>query len=693
MNFLHPDIFTNHKAFEHAFDITNNLIDKKKMQQSQKVLDLFMLRRLKTQVEKLLPKKIETKVCAHSCFALVAYRNVFPLHRIFSCKVYCPLSNMQVHWYKQILMKDIGFLAGKESGSEIMASTTAKKLLGMFMQLRKACIHPFLFDGAEPEIGASSLEDLVGASGKLAVLDALLISLFQRGHRCVLFSQFTSMLDILADYCDLRGWNYHLFDGRTSRAKRNYYVNSFNAPDSPVFVFLMSTRSGSMGLNLQTADTCILFDSDQNPQQDLQAQARVHRIGQTKTVHVYRLVAAGTVEERMVQRAEKKLLLDQMVNRERANATTEKASEEASGSEMMRDLKFGCAAVFGDSSQNTLPSKEDIAYISDRKRTENDSNGKVKGGVSHNVNTYDANQELSETQVFGGVDFKKLREEHETKKNAAIPKSLRGIATLQYQLSTIGAKREAKKRIVMVDGNKSGYGLSSVPVLASNNYDLENGESSVFARELSSMAKGAYAVKKIKREKLELVNQEWCQHCGDGGLLHCCSRCPISVHLECFPNISKSWQPACNHHWCSVCSKSAGDAGGFLYPCQSCPAAYCEDCLPKDNPGFRIVGRLDRFEEAGYNSGKMTAYIHCTTRCEEYAMEVWNWKAPSKRRQLCPEELDVSKHFGGSHSAEEAPQEATSERVSVLEVPAAVSASPTSSSKSSSTGGLQMQWI
>lgn len=693
LNFLHPDIFTNHKAFEHAFDITNNLIDKKKMQQSQKVLDLFMLRRLKTQVEKLLPKKVETKVCVIFLLPfgrIMKDRSLTP--HLFWYQVYCPLSKMQVSWYKQILMKDIGFLAGKDSGGELSA-TTGAKLLGMFMQLRKACIHPFLFDGAEPEIGASSLQDLVGASGKLAVLDALLISLFKKGHRCVLFSQFTSMLDILADYCNLRGWNYHLFDGRTPRAKRNYFVNSFNAPDSPVFLFLMSTRSGSMGLNLQTADTCILFDSDQNPQQDLQAQARVHRIGQTKTVHVYRLVAAGTVEERMVQRAEKKLLLDQMVNRERADAATKKSDEVVSGSEMMQDLKFGCAAVFGDSSQNALPSKEDIASISDRKRTENDSNGKVKGGVSHTVNTYDVNQELSETQVFGGVDFRKLREEQASKKNAAIPKSWRDSATLQHELSTIGAKRQVKKRLVMVDGNKSGYGTASVPVLASNNYDLENGESSVFARELSLMAKGAYAVKKIKRKKLELVNQEWCQHCGDGGLLHCCNRCPISAHVECFPRIGSSWSQACSHHWCSVCSKPAGDVGGFLYPCQSCPAAYCEDCLPKDV--FRIVGRLNRFEEAGYDTGKMTAYIHCTAKCEQYAREVWNWNPPNKRRQLCPEELDVSKYFGGNCSTEKSPPRKTiSQRVvSVSEVPAVVSASPSSSSESSNSEGLQMQWV
>ena len=147
-----------------------------------------------------------------------------------------------------------------------MGASVRKQLAGLFMQLRKCCLHPYLFDGAEANIEQTSIEELIGASGKLAVLDSLLRSLFNKGHRCVLFSQFTSVLDILADYCTMRGWRHVCFDGRTARARRNYYVNAFNAKDSPIFLFLMSTRSGSMGLNLQTADTVILFDSDFNPQ-------------------------------------------------------------------------------------------------------------------------------------------------------------------------------------------------------------------------------------------------------------------------------------------------------------------------------------------------------------------------------------------------------------------------------------------
>jgi SWI/SNF-related matrix-associated actin-dependent regulator of chromatin subfamily A member 5 len=140
-------------------------------------------------------------------------------------------------------------------------------LANLMMQLRKCCLHPFLFDGAETDIDATTVEELIGASGKLAVLDQLLLRLFQTDHRCVLFSQFTSLLDIIEDYCRLRGWKYCRLDGSTTRARRNYLVERFNSkdPPSPYFIFLMSTKSGGMGLNLQSADTCILFDSDVSP--------------------------------------------------------------------------------------------------------------------------------------------------------------------------------------------------------------------------------------------------------------------------------------------------------------------------------------------------------------------------------------------------------------------------------------------
>jgi SWI/SNF-related matrix-associated actin-dependent regulator of chromatin subfamily A member 5 len=148
------------------------------------------------------------------------------------------------------------------------------------------------------------------------VLDQLLSKLKAKGHRVVLFSQFNMMLDIIEDFLRLRGLKYKRLDGSTNRVRRRIDISLFNRQGSDVFIYILNTRAGGLGINLQTADTCILFDSDWNPQVDVQAMARVHRIGQTKTVHIYRLFSKDTVEERILLRADKKLYLDKMVNRD-----------------------------------------------------------------------------------------------------------------------------------------------------------------------------------------------------------------------------------------------------------------------------------------------------------------------------------------------------------------------------------------
>lgn len=157
-------------------------------------------------------------------------------------------------------MKEVDSLvklqAAQHSNTEEVGKSNLM-LRNLVMQLRKVCLHPYLFDFAEGDTASTSLEELIATSGKLAVLDRLLISLFQNGHRTCIFSQFTSMLNILEDYCSMRGWRYVRFDGRTPRAQRNHIINQFNAPGSRDFIFLMSTRSGGLGLNLQTADTCM----------------------------------------------------------------------------------------------------------------------------------------------------------------------------------------------------------------------------------------------------------------------------------------------------------------------------------------------------------------------------------------------------------------------------------------------------
>merc|ERR1719215_2586655 len=112
------------------------------------------------------------------------------------------------------------------------------------------------------------------------------------------------MMPILEDYFAYRGFASLRLDGSTTAEEREKRMYQFNAPNSPYFVFLLSTRAGGLGLNLQSADTVIIFDSDWNPQADLQAQDRAHRIGQKKEVRVFRLVTADSIEAKVVERAE-----------------------------------------------------------------------------------------------------------------------------------------------------------------------------------------------------------------------------------------------------------------------------------------------------------------------------------------------------------------------------------------------------
>jgi chromodomain-helicase-DNA-binding protein 1 len=144
----------------------------------------------------------------------------------------------------------------------------------------------------------------------MMLLDRLLTKLKKDNHRVLIFSQMVKMLDILGDYLQLRGYQFQRLDGTIAAGPRRMAIDHFNADDSHDFCFLLSTRAGGLGINLMTADTVIIFDSDWNPQADLQAMARAHRIGQKKPVSIYRLVSKETVEEEVLERARNKLMLE-----------------------------------------------------------------------------------------------------------------------------------------------------------------------------------------------------------------------------------------------------------------------------------------------------------------------------------------------------------------------------------------------
>lgn len=247
-----------------------------------------------------------------------------------------------------------------------------KKLDNELMQLRLVCNSPHNFYNAFPSEEDID-ETIVTASGKMLLLDRLLPALFERGHKVLIFSQFSTQLDILWDYCaELRGWKTCLISGSVSQKDREEQIEEFNTnPDCRLF--LLTTRAGGQGINLATADTVILFDSDWNPQQDLQAQDRCHRIGQKRPVIIYRLATKGTVEEDLLMSADAKRRLEKLVIKKGSFRTMgqKKDLQEDIDKETLRSLllkdgevfKFsGDRAVLGDADLDTLCDRSEAAY-------------------------------------------------------------------------------------------------------------------------------------------------------------------------------------------------------------------------------------------------------------------------------------------------------------------------------------------
>lgn len=313
LNFLLPDVFGDSQAFDQWFS-TQGQDQDTVVQQLHKVLRPFLLRRVKSDVEKsLLPKK--------------------------EVNLYIGMSDMQVKWYKKILEKDIDAVNGAAGKRE-----SKTRLLNIVMQLRKCCNHPYLFEGAEPGPPYTTDEHLIFNAGKMIMLDKILVRMKNQGSRVLIFSQMSRVLDILEDYCVFRDHKYCRIDGSTAHEDRISAIDEYNKPGSEKFIFLLTTRAGGLGINLTSADIVVLFDSDWNPQADLQAMDRAHRIGQTKQVVVYRFITEQAIEEKVLERAAQKLRLDQLVIQQGRAQTAAKAA--ASKDELLNMIQHGAEKVF-----------------------------------------------------------------------------------------------------------------------------------------------------------------------------------------------------------------------------------------------------------------------------------------------------------------------------------------------------------
>uniref|UniRef100_A0A8C9H1L1 ISWI chromatin-remodeling complex ATPase CHR11-like n=1 Tax=Piliocolobus tephrosceles TaxID=591936 RepID=A0A8C9H1L1_9PRIM len=424
LNFLMPKTFDNSEEFDNLFNIskisTNDNKQSEIITQLHTILKPFMLRRLKVEVEQSLPPK----------------REIY---------IFVGMSRLQKKLYSDILSKNIDVLNAM-TGSK-------NQMLNILMQLRKCCNHPYLFDGIEEPPYVEG-PHLIETSGKMSLLDKLLPRLKKENSRVLLFSQMTRLLDIIDDYCRWKQYEYLRIDGSTVGDERQIRINQFNEPNSKYFIFLLSTRAGGIGINLTTADIVILFDSDYNPQMDIQAMDRAHRIGQKKRVIVYRFVTQNTVEEKIVERAAKKLKLDSLIiQKGKLNLNNKENNKQ----ELHNILNFGAPEVYKTQDLCSISDKDiDIILADAEKRTM-----EIENKLKNLENIFD----LSNISLDGGLNMY-----NNLKKNGSDGSSSED----EYFSDSVGSDSDGGSPVIN-GGGSTGVNDSS----AANGNNVDNVNSSI----------------------------------------------------------------------------------------------------------------------------------------------------------------------------------------------------------------------
>ena len=376
LNFLMPNIFNDSEEFDRIFNLDTATEEgqMKIVKQIHQLLKPFVLRRLKSEIKYKIPPKKE----------------------IF---LYVGLSQLQKNMYKQILSKNIDIVNG--------VNKDRIQLLNILMQLKKVCNHPYLFPNIEEGPPYIEGEHLIYNSMKLKILDILLKKIHsETDNKVLIFSQMTTLLNILDDYCRYRNFAYLRMDGQTSSEDRDKRIEEFQNPNSDKWLFLISTRAGGLGINLHAANIVILYDSDWNPQVDLQAIDRAHRIGQTKPVIIYRFVCEGTVEEKIVERAAKKLKLDHLIIQK-----GKKNENKATAVEMTTMLQYGADKIFSDKNENNEETTIEKILEYSINKTETVNNTVLKSIEEKlNVANLSLNTGNKDIYQFEGEDYKKKNE-------------------------------------------------------------------------------------------------------------------------------------------------------------------------------------------------------------------------------------------------------------------------------------------
>jgi SWI/SNF-related matrix-associated actin-dependent regulator of chromatin subfamily A member 5 len=641
---LYPDVFTENTQilFKESFDLNRGQVNRDTLNNARRLLELIMLRRMKDDagVDLGLPPKEEVLL-------------------------YVPLTPMQRFWYTRLLtrvddnmLNDL-FADGKrkelaalgedkqeadmlarlektkrthdqekqdewEETAEIMRQTIKKeqsandtkvtsawrRLMNLVMQLRKCCSHPYLLPGTVPEpyyVG----QHVIRSSGKFILLEKLLRnSIFNQGKKVLIFSGFTQTLDYCEDMLSILGnfgqdFKSLRLDGGTSRARRKLDMRLFNDRHSEYKVMLLSTRAGGLGINLTSAEDVVFLDEDWNPQVTLQAEARAHRIGQTKKVTIYKLCTQGTVEEQMIGRIRKKLYLSTKITESMKSVhgeTVVNTNGRPSLADEMPEMNTNQLKNLVRRGAQTLSHPEiDVTEMLSWDLDTMMQKCRDKPADPH-VNPDAASVEVDEEKwlsvmervecaVFDGKRYQRKLDK-ETSSSNILPDSI-----------TREDRRRGKNTTVMIDGyaiNKESLNCAdweAVPTFAGKDPRLAEPQ----------------------RDKRREFNHEGhCVACFDGpdaGHLVECKSCPRAYHFDC---LDPQYQVKvkgfsgffCPQHNCSECGRRTNACGGLLYRCRWCPRAFCDDCL--DGNEWLVGFNLPEFEilrEAPMAGG---FYINCS---------------------------------------------------------------------------------
>ncbi|KAK6332230.1 hypothetical protein TWF696_002951 [Orbilia brochopaga] len=647
VHWLYPEVFTNRTCddWRKAFDLTRGKVDTTFVDCSRSLLELIMKRRTKRSpgINLGIPDKEE----------VVLYVPLSPMQRMWYTMILTKLDNsMLERLFKNAKSKETANItaakeeakrldnveikvdqegeevtinadndewndvqeAVKKSIEQVKTDPSWRKLMNILIQLRKICNHPYLIPAAEPD-PYSLGQHIITASGKFMVLEKLISELVIKQDRKVLiFSNFTKTLDICEEFLHLIGgdgdkFDYLRLDGSTGRARRNLNIRLFNQAGSPYKVFLISTRAGGLGINLTSATEVVMIDANWNPQADLQAMARSHRIGQTKKVTVYKLVTQGTVEEQMIGRIQKKLYLSAKVTESMRDIHSSVGRKSLGGSNGVADEEDD-APKFTMNQLMTLVRRGAQAIarpeIDPKEMMGWDWETMLENCKNYNVVDHDGEDkkqdeqakkeqeeewlntiEKVETRVFEGKMMGKEEMERRVKASAEA-----GLSRSDRRLG--------KNRTVMVDGFevlKETVGndqWEAVATMAGKDPRLKDPP---------------------KRKKAKITNQDYCQVCLDGGDIICCSSCPRSYHYDCLDEEHKyksngKMQYHCSQHECYDCEQKTSDAGNMLYRCRFCERAYCEDCLDFDNA--KLIGdEILEFTLLEYYAIPQAFYVEC----------------------------------------------------------------------------------